>query len=194
MVGYPTHPMKMLRQKLSPLAGGMLDILENDKGFGNKIYDENDTSIKGDIQTAFAVGKHLVMKHLPEGQIMGGLDLLRGDGDKTTNLLRLTGPALGFTVSRGYPGGQARGEVAAEKQEFETHFNLAWPDIKKQIQRRDSAGAEAAMNALKVPPSMQRSLNRAALDPASSLRGRTLQDFLRRATPEQQDRFERVRR
>jgi hypothetical protein len=193
MVGYPTHPMKMLRQKLSPLAGGLLDILENDKGFGQKIYDENDTSIKGDWQTAMAVGKHLVMKHLPEGQIMGGLDLLRGDGDKRTNLLRLTGPALGFTVSRGYPGGPARGEVAAEKQEMDTRFNLAWPDIKKQIQRNDDQGATAAMEALKISPRQQISLKRSALDPASALKGRVLQNFLRTAKPEQLDRFDRAR-
>lgn len=193
MVGYPTHPMTMLRQKLSPLAGGILDILENDKGFGRKIYDDNDTSIKGDIQTAFAVAKHLVMKHLPEGQILGGLDLLRGDGDTTTNLLRLTGPMLGFTISRGMPGGPAKGEAQEVKNEFETRFNLAWPDIKKQIQRGDTVGANAALDALRVAPSMRRGLYRAALNPASSLRGRTVQNFYLHATDEQKMRFDRAR-
>lgn len=193
MIGYPTMPMEMVRRKLSPMAGGVLDILENDKGFGRKIYDENDRTISGDVRTAFAVAKHLVMKHLPEGQITAAVDLLRGDGDKTTNELRLIGPAFGFTASVGAPGGPARGEQLSAKQQFDARFNLAWPDIKKQIQRGDVERARSAMDEIRIPPRMQNGLIRNANNPAAALRGRTLRDFYMYSTPEQQERLERAR-
>jgi hypothetical protein len=188
--GYMTKPMFMLRGKLSPMAGSLLDLLMNDNGFGRKVYNDHDSTIRGDIDTAYQVGKHVVMKHLPEGQLGAGLDLLRGDGNKTVNALRLVGPALGFTASVGAPGGPQRGEQLAAKEDFEARFSLAWPDIKKQIQRGDTKGAQDALRAIGVPPGMQRGLMRSALDPASALHGRTLLDFFQYATKEQRQRFE----
>ncbi|WP_407160170.1 hypothetical protein [Bradyrhizobium sp. STM 3557] len=193
MTGYATKPMTMIRGKLSPIASGLLDVLMNDSGFGRKVYNEHDSTIRGDLNTAWAVAKHIVMKHLPEGQFAAIGDLLRGDGDKTINVARLVGPALGFTTSQGAPGGPRRGEQMEAKEDFEARFSLAWPDIKKQIQRGDIAGAQAAMRAIGVPDGMQRGLTRSAIDPASSLRGRTLLDFFQYATPEQRARFERRR-
>jgi hypothetical protein len=162
----------------------------NDNGFGRKVYNEHDSTIRGDIQTAYNVAQHLIMKHLPEGQISAGLDLLRGDGNKTVNTLRLVGPALGFTASVGAPGGPQRGEQMAAKEDFEARFSLAWPGIKKHVQRGDLAGAQSAMRAIGVPAGMQRGLIRSAIDPASALHGRTLLDFYQYATPEQKQRFE----
>jgi len=190
MTGYATKPMTMLRGKLSPMAGGLLDVLTNDDGIGRKLYNEHDSTIRGDIDTAMRVGKHLIMKHLPEGQITAAGDLLRGDGNKVVNTLRLVGPALGFTASVGAPGGPQHGEQLAAKQDYEARFSLAWPNIKKQIQRGDEAGASAAMKDIGVPAMAQRGLMRAAKDPAASLRGRTLLDFYQYATPEQKLRFE----
>jgi hypothetical protein len=192
VVGYPTMPMEMLRRKLSPMASGILDILENDKGFGRKIYDENDTSAMGDVKTAFAVAKHMVMKHLPEGQINAFVDLLRGEGDPTVNKYRLFGPVFGFTASVGAPGGQARGEQLAAKQQFDARFNLAWPDIRKQVLRGDSDGAREALTGLGVPPRMQEGLIRNALNPSGALRGGTLRNFMQYSTPQQRERFERA--
>jgi hypothetical protein len=192
IVGYPTHPMKMLRQKLSPMAGGFLDILENDKGFGRHIYDETDSSAWGDAKTAWAVAKHMVAKHLPEMQLQALSDTLRGEGDKTVNLLRLFGPMMGFTVSAGAPGGPARGEQLAVKREFDMKFNLAWPDIKRQFQRGEIEPARETLRQLGAPPYMINGLQRNALNPSGALHGRTLQDFYRRATPAQIERFERA--
>lgn len=193
MVGWPTMPMQMLRQKLSPMAGFLLDIVENDDGTGRKIYDEKAPGLRGDAVTAFAVAKHLVMKHLPENQIMAGIDLLRGDGDQGVNTARVVGPALGFTVSPGAPGGMARGEVLEVKAEQQARFNLAWPDIRKQIRRGDEEGARGAMMDIGIGMRDQASLIRAAKNPNSTLKGRTLQNFMRQATPEQRDRFDRAR-
>jgi hypothetical protein len=192
LLGYPTQPMEMLRRKLSPMAGGILDILENDKGFGQKIYDENDWTISGDVATAIAAAKHLVMRHLPEGQISAGLDLLHGDGDTKANALRLVGPMFGFTASEGRPGGMAKGELAAVQEEAKVKFGLAWPDIKKQILRGDEDSARAAMTGLGLSVREQISLMNVAKNP-SAIKGRTALDFMRKASPEQRERFDRAR-
>lgn len=193
VLGYPSHPMKMIRQKLSPTAGGLLDILENDKGFGRKIYDEHDSSNWGTAKTAFAVAKHLVMKHLPENQIMAGVDLLHDDGDRKVNALRFVAPMIGFTVSKGAPGGMARGEQMSAKADFDARFSIAWPDIRKKIQAGNVDEAIADMNALRVPSRMQHGLIRNAQNPSGALRGRTLRDFYQYGTPEQIERFEGAR-
>ena len=193
MVGYPTMPMELLRRKLNPLIGGILEVLENDKGFGRKIYDENDTTAQGSIKNAFAVAKHLVERHLPMGQIQAGMDLLRGEGSDELNKLRVFAPMAGFTDSQGAPGGEARGEQLHAKQAFETRFSLAWPDIRKQVQRGDTAGAREALQAIGTPPGMIRGVIRNALNPAGALHGRTLLDFYHYGTPEQVERMERAR-
>jgi len=193
VIGYPSHPMKMLRQKLSPTVGGLLDILENDKGFGRKIYDEHDTSNWATAKTAFAVAKHLVMKHLPENQITAGVDLLHDEGDRHVNALRFVAPVVGFTVSKGAPGGMARGEQMSAKQDFDARFSVAWPDIRKKIQAGNVDEAIQDMNALRVPEKMQHGLIRNAQNPSGALRGRTLRDFYQYGTPEQIERFEGAR-
>jgi hypothetical protein len=194
LIGYPTHPMQMIKQKLSPMAGGLLDILHNDRGFGRHIYDENDTTITGDVKTAWNIAKYMVMKHLPEQQIHAAVDMLHGEGDPKVNRLRLLGPVFGFTASVGAPGGPARGEQLAVKQDFDAKFGLAWPDIKRQFQRGDIDAAREALHQLGTPWPMINGLQRNALNPSGALHGRTLQDFYRRATPAQIERFERAQR
>lgn len=191
-------PAKTLRNKLGPLPGGVLDAFLNDTSTlpGQRkqpIYDETDKTVQGDIATAWAIAKHLVMKHLPESQLQAATDLLRGDGDAWVNKLKLFGPVAGFTTSQGAPSGMARGEVLAEKGEINARFSIHWPDIRKQIQRGDIEGAEKAMTELRILPRHQKYLERIATDPASSLRGKTLKDFLQSATPRQLDRFERAK-
>ena len=193
LIGYPTQLMEMVRRKLSPLAGGLLEDFQNDKGFGRKIYDDNDTSLSGEMMAVFNSMEHLVERHLPMQQISALGDLLRDQGDKTVNWLRAAGPIAGFTTSVGAPGGMARGEQLAAKQAFDTRFNLAWPDIRKQVQGGDIDGAREALRNLGVPPRMVIGLIRNATNPAGALHGRTLRDFYQYSTPEQQERLERAR-
>jgi hypothetical protein len=193
LVGYPTHPAKMILQKMAPLPSSILEVLENIQGIGKQpIYDENDTSIWNNIKTAAAVGKNMVMKELPSQQLEALGDTIRGEGDTKVNMLRLFGPVFGFSVSKGAPGGMARGEQLAEQREFNMKFALAWPDIKKQIQRGDVDGGRAALRALGAPNYMIRGLVRNAVNPAGAVHGRVLQNFYRRATPEQRERMERA--
>ena len=72
-------------------------------------------------------------------------------------------------------------------------FNLAWPDIRKQVQRGDADGARDAMSAIGVPVWMQKGLIRNANNPAGALHGRTILDFYQYGTPQQRERLENAR-
>lgn len=188
LTGWPSKPMDMLRSKLNPPLGAFLDVLTNDQGFGRKVYDINGSN----IDTAINVAKHFVMKSLPENQIQGAMDLLHGEGDPTVNEYRAFGPTVGFTTSKGAPSAQ-KGEAYSIRDQFETRMNLAWPDIKRQVQRGDEQGAREAMKGLGAPNWLINARIRAAQNPNAPIHGKALQDINREATPEQQRRMENAR-
>jgi hypothetical protein len=189
-MGFPTHPAQMVLSKMSPLAGGLLDALENNRGFGHRIYDENDTSDYAAAATAWNVAKHIVGRQLPEMQMQGGWDMIAGHGDPLVNALKFAGPFFGFTASEGVPGGPAMGVARNVKNSFESRFDVAWPGIRRQIQNGDEAGGRAALQQLGTPPQMLNALVRNAKNPAQTLHGRTLRNFYQEASPEDRARYE----
>jgi hypothetical protein len=78
---------------------------------------------------------------------------------------------------------------AREMHDFQVQQAL--PDIRKQIQRGDLAGAQERMEQLKIPPGLQKFYIRTSQFPETRLGGRTLKDFYQYATPEQIQRLER---
>jgi len=197
MVDWMTGPLDIMRRKMSPLAGGIYEIMANDRGFGLKIHDPTAKSYGDQLMNMILIGRHMVEKHLPMDQLTGAVDLIGGalgkdTGDQRANALRTFAPVAGFTVSHGAPGGMAKGEVYSEMDSYQAKFAIEWPAIRKQFQRGEVEEAHKALAALGVSPRDQRSLERSALNPGR-IGGQTLQNFLRRATPEQIDRFDRAR-
>jgi hypothetical protein len=171
--------------------------MANDRGFGRKIYDPTAKDYGDKIKNMILIGRHMVERHLPMDQLTGATDLIGGmlgkdTGDQRANALRTFAPIAGFTVSHGAPGGMAKGEVYSERDSYQAKFAIEWPAIRKQFQRGEVEDAQKALAALGVSPRDQLSLQRSALNPGR-IGGQTLQNFLRRATPEQIDRFERGR-
>jgi hypothetical protein len=170
-----------------------MDILANEKGFGQHVYDEfGKESVPGVFGISRDVAVHLFMKHMPEQQLKGAFDLLRGEGDQTIATLRTLGPVVGMTASEGAPGGQARGEAFDIKNRYNMRLGLAWPSIRKMIERGEVDQAREALTRLGASPREQEARIRNALNPAGTLRGRTLQDINRQGTPELRGRFERA--
>jgi hypothetical protein len=138
------------------------------------------------------IAKHLIGSQLPVGQLGAAHDLVTGDGDKNVNLLQLALPLAGVTLSRGAPGGPAVGEMYDAKSRREFAIAKAMPDLRRQIQRGDVAGAQQAMGQLGMDPSYQRWVVRTSLDPRLRLSPRSIRDFYNSATEEQKSRFERA--
>jgi hypothetical protein len=133
------------------------------------------------------------MSQAPEGQMNAAMDLVKGEGDPNVNAAQALGPLGGVTFSKGAPGGPAVGEMykAREMHDFAVQRDL--PDIRKQIQRGDVAGAQKRMEALGIHAGLQRFYIRTSQFPETRLGGRTLKDFYQYATPEQIRRLERAR-
>lgn len=192
--GWANSPIEKAKNKLSTIAKPTLEIFNNDKGFGRKIYDPDASTPGAWAGNIWAIVSHFMKAQLPMGQINALSDLVKGDGDAKVNALQAFGPLFGFTFSKGAPGGPAAGELYAAKRRHDFQVDMALPDIRKQIQRGDLVGAYEKMNELQIPAGLQRYYVRTTLNPALRLRGRTLRDFYNQATPDQIRRFEEQRR
>jgi len=129
---------------------------------------------------------------LPVGPLGALLDLVKGEGDSKVNSLQAFGSLAGATFSKGAPGGPAVGEMYANKSRVEFAQAQALPDIRKQIQRGDIAGAQKAMTAVGMDASYQGWIIKTTLNPRLRLSARGVRDFYRTAGPEAVSRFERA--
>jgi hypothetical protein len=189
-VGYMTGPLDMMRRKLGTVVRPAWQIMANDKGFGRKVYDPNADTPAKYLQNAGNIAKLLFESQLPAGQISALSDLVKGEGDAKVNALQAFGPVVGITFSKGAPGGPAVGEMYQAKTQHQYAVDAALPDIRKQILRGDTSGAQDKMRELGIPGGLQRFYIRTTLNPATRLSGRTLRDFNQYATPEQRQRLE----
>jgi hypothetical protein len=192
-IGYMSNPLEMLRKKEGTVARPLLQIFQNDKGFGRKVYDPNAETPMDKAAAIWAMVEHFAKAQTPEGQINALSDLVKDEGDPKTSALQTAGPFVGVTFSKGAPGGPATGELYDYRQRHDVKVNMALPDIRKQILRGDVGGALQKMRELDIPPGLQRFYIRTTLDPSTRVGGRTLRDFYMGATPEQRDRLERAR-
>jgi hypothetical protein len=192
-IGYMTGPLDMMRRKMGTIARPVWQIMENDKGFGRKIYDPNADTPGKYLSNIGAIVAHIAKSQFPEGQFNAFHDLVTGEGDKKVNALQAFGPVAGVTFSKGAPGGPAVGEMYHARQQHDFAVQSALPDIQKQYLRGDVSGAMSRMTELDIPAGLQRYYSRVWANPGTRLSGRTLRDFYMYATPEQRARLENLR-
>jgi hypothetical protein len=191
--GYMTGPLDMMRRKLGTIARPAWQIMSNDAGFGRKVYDPDADTPARYLANLGRIARHIAGSQLPEGQMGAVRDLVTGQGDAKVNALQALGPFAGVTFSKGAPGGPAVGEMYANKAQFEFRVQQAMPDVRRQIQRGDIAGAQQKMTEVGMDPSYQRWVVKTTLNPATRIGTKALQDFYRTATPEARARFARDR-
>jgi hypothetical protein len=191
-MGYMTGPLDMMRRKLGTIARPAWQIMNNDRGFGRKIYDPDADTPGKYLSNLGKIAAHIAGSQLPEGQIGAFSDLVKGEGDAKVNAMQALGPFAGVTFAKGAPGGPAVGEMYANKSRVEFQINQAMPDIRRQIQRGDIPGAQQRMTELGMDAGYQRWAIKTTLNPATRIGPKALRDFYRTATPEQRARFERA--
>lgn len=189
-VGYMTGPLDMMRRKMGTIARPAWQIMNNDAGFGRKIYDPDADTPAKYLKNLGRIAAFLAESQVPEGQIGALSDLVKGEGDSKVNEAQAFGPVAGVTFSKGAPGGPAVGEMYHAKEMHDYAVQAQLPDIRRQIQRGDIDGARQAMTELAIPPGLQKFYIRTSQNPATRLGGRTLKDFYQYASPEQRQRLE----
>jgi hypothetical protein len=192
---YQTNPADMFFKKMFGIPRTAWQILSNMNGFGQPMYDPNPNrppkAMMGAILTAV---EKMFESLIPESQVAAGYDLLlKGENDANLDKLQLFGPLAGVTFSKGFPGGPMVGEEHSVLQQHQYDLEVAIPELRKQIQRGDTAGAMEKMKELNLPGWQVRSILRSSMDPSNRYSARTLRDIYRYMTPEQRARLEGYR-
>jgi hypothetical protein len=190
--GWATRPLEMFRNKEGTMVRPLLNVLENNRGFGGRVeqvYNRNPNSLG---EAARAVGSILwefMRSQTPELQLKAGARMLSGKGD-WVDMAQALAPFAGFTISRGAPGGEAVGEMYAAKGEHGDRVKAALPEIRELVRDQKYDEAQQKLQDLNVPLRLQRYYMRVYGTPEARLSPRAMRDFNRYATPEQQRRME----
>jgi diguanylate cyclase (GGDEF)-like protein len=185
--GWASSPLDMLKRKASTFARPVLETMSNEKGFGRKLYDPNESS-------AMNVGR--VVANFFGDQLNTSLwsdarKAIAGGPDSDIAKLHLTGDMTGFTFSKGAPGGPAVGELYHHKSGQEFRVQEAMPAIREQIKSGDIQGAVQEMSKLGIEPKLMEYYIKTTINPASRLSATQLKKFLESATPEERERMQR---
>ena len=171
-------PIATLKSKLSPFVRPTLDVISNNNGLDKKIYQPSDSP---EVIIAKIIGTY-IQAMLPMDQIESGYNILMGQA-RSTDAAKLALRTVGVTVRRGYPGGPAAGAAHDIRAEHEQAIQTALPNIHRQYDSGDRAGAAQALAKLGMTPRERVYLLRSWATPASRARPP------RYATPEQRSQL-----
>ena len=186
LMGYMTEPNEMIHRKLSTFARPLVELYNNDSGFGRKVYNPKADTPAEVAKNIMKISALLVGEQLPISSIKGAYDWARGGKGSDTAGLKAVAPLFGTTVSSGYPGGPELGILADVKERQKYRQQEALPGIRDQIRQGDISGALAKMEELNIAPALQRYYIATTQNPEARLSKRQMQDFMRSATPEEQ--------
>lgn len=187
-MGWLTRPREMLLNKESTLIRPFTQLAQNDRGFARRVYNPNDNTFQiiGDIALNF------LRQQIPEGQITAMRDFAAGRGDPGVAAMRTFGPVAGLSFSQGHPGGPAMGFVSTQERDRQARIVDEMPTINRMIRDGQTNDAAARMQALGFNGSQIASHIRNTANPQAAS-PRRMQTFMRTATPEQRDQFDRAR-
>lgn len=190
--GWATRPLEMLKNKEGTVVRPLLNVLNNDRGFGGRVERVYNQNPRGLGEHAGVVGSILwefMRSQTPDLQLRAAYRLMTGRGD-WVDAAQMAAPFAGFTVSRGAPGGEAVGELYQAKGEHDARVRAALPDVRDLVQREKYDEAQQKLEQLGVPRQLQRYYLKTYGAPESRLSPRAMRDFQRYATPEQKRRME----
>jgi len=190
--GWLTSPLDMLKKKQGTIARPLYETITNDKGFGRKLYNPYADTPKEWMKNLGRIAENFIGDQLPTQSIAAAKDYFTGHGDAQVNLAQAVGPLAGITFSKGAPGGEAVGEMYAAKDRHEYQIQQALPDIRRQIQEGDIAGARAAMKEVEIPVGYQNWIIKTTKNPRLRLSPSQMKQFGLYATPEQKERMKQA--
>ncbi len=185
MQGWMTKPGEMLDRKLSTLAKPVVQGWTGDLGFGRQLYKPNDDA----MTKAGKFVMNFMKAQVPADQIEATYRTLSGQG-QDMDLAKTVGPLMGFTFSQGAPGGEAMGELYAERKEHAADLAEAAPAIKQAIKAGDNDQAEKLMDDAHLTPQEKHFLYHAASSTGPTKTQR--RNFFGTATEDEKARFERA--
>jgi hypothetical protein len=188
--------LDMFNRKLGTFARPVMQVLNNDAGFGRQIYDKSDHSIEGVMHSAAQIAWHFAKSQTPATQFEAAANVISGNGtrkDVAATIGPFLPPPFTVTASKGAPGGPAMEQYFNDKRATEFRQQQGMPAIRQMLQRGDIGGAREEMTRLKFDPRYQNWLIKNTRNPAARVNSRTLQQFYRLQDPEARERFNELR-
>lgn len=185
--GWLTSPLDMMRKKSSTVVGPAMDIYKNSDYFGHPIYDKGARGVSGMAENLGKVVSHLMSAQIPQDSIVSSYKILTGATDKDIDKMKVLGPLLGITFSKGYPGGPEAAILSAASRRHEAEVSEKLPDIKEAVESGDKEKARKIMTDLNMDSIDQRSLIKHYEDPSSKVNSRSMRRFEKIATPEEKE-------
>ena len=170
---WPVDTISMFTRKEGTFIKPMLEILNNDKGYGQHIYDPEWHGTLEWINGTRNVLEHLFAAQVPTDMIQGiasttGLSNAVGYADAPSteiDRLKAVGPWLGVTFSKGAPGGPQKGFEYYQKDKREFAKGEAMPGIKDQINSGQIGPAMQELVKLGFSPAAARMLIKTTINP-----------------------------
>jgi hypothetical protein len=189
--GYLTSPLDMLKRKQGTLARPLLQTLQNDKGFGRKVYDDQEPGLSGMLHAVGNVVWNILQEQVPTDSIQAGYHLMSGHGDET-DALKTVGPLFGLTFSKGAPGGPEVGVMFNAEQRHQDAVAREMPGIKQDIKDGNIQDAITKMEAAQMTPEEQRMTLKYAMNPQARLNRSRFKKFQQIAPPDMLERMEQM--
>jgi hypothetical protein len=197
-VGWFSRPGDLLLAKLSPMVSGIAEEIFGHDTLGRPLIKPNPTTIGDYISNAGDIVKHIATRLGPTATLQGIGELFgnaTGTHKETTQEMlvsaaKVLGPATGlFSLSQGYPGGPAAGELHAQQQRMQYEQQKAMPAIRDLIRQGKAGSARQEMTKLGLPPKEQSFFIRQTEKPGR-ITPRQVHKFERGASPETIQRFQ----
>lgn len=189
--GYLTHPLEMLKAKQGTLVRPIYQTLANDKGFGRKVYDDQEPGIQGMFRAVGNITWNILQDQIPVDSIAAGYHLLSGRGDET-DALKTVGPLLGLTFSKGAPGGPEVGVMFEAEKRHQDEVARVMPGVRELIKQGDVQGAVEKMDGAHMTPEEQRMTLKYAMNPQARLNRERLKKFEQIAPMDLLERMENM--
>jgi hypothetical protein len=191
--GWIKSPLETIKRKEGTIMRPITQTIENDKGFGRRVYDPEAEGIKGAVKNLGRIVWNFMTQQVPADSIQAAADWASGHADETDKL-KAAGPLVGLTFSKGAPGGPAVGEQYYVERKHQGDVMDIMPDVNRALKLGDRDRAIEMMENVKMTPQEILNVIRKNEAPESRLNNRSLKKFNQRASDEDKERMDRLRR
>jgi hypothetical protein len=187
-----SSPLEMLLRKQGTFMRPITQTITNDKGFGQRVYNPDDSSWSGVAKNIGRVVWNFMSQQVPADSIRAGIDWANGTGTDVDKL-KVLGPLVGVTFSKGAPGGPEVGEMYHENQVHRGLVADIMPDVKRALKAGNKDEARTLMESVNMTPAEIHRVIKREDDPSSRLSPGALKNYKKHASDESKQRMEELK-
>ena len=190
-VGWLQQPLQMARNAEGILARPITNTLMNDRGFSRQVYDPDAKGVGGVASNIGRIAWEFMRSQVPETQFTA-LSRIASGQVREGDVAQTVAPFLGFTVSRGAPGGPEVGLMLDAERQNKQHTLAAMSGINDLIRSGKTGEAVQQMTDLGMSKARIAYRLKVAEDPRARLSPYALRKFEQQATSDQRAAMQRL--